>query len=66
LFILPRARRHGLARALVRACVADAQQANAAAIELATAYDNRAARRLYEILGFTMDTTYRHYTFKFD
>jgi ribosomal protein S18 acetylase RimI-like enzyme len=66
LFILPRARRNGLARALISACVAEAQQADAAAIELATAHDNHAARRLYETQGFVLDTTYHHYTYKFD
>jgi GNAT superfamily N-acetyltransferase len=58
LFVRPRARRGGVARALIRACVANARRAGAASIELKTADDNDPARRLYEIEGFERDTRF--------
>ncbi|HEY5046031.1 MAG TPA: GNAT family N-acetyltransferase [Solirubrobacteraceae bacterium] len=56
LFVRPRARRVGVARALIRACLADARRAGAVSIELRTAHDNDPARHLYEIEGFEEDT----------
>jgi GNAT superfamily N-acetyltransferase len=58
LFVCPRARRGGVARALIRACVANARRAGAVSIELKTAHDNDPARRLYENEGFEKETKF--------
>ncbi len=49
---LPQARRAGLARALLRAVLAEVSAAGAAAIFLEVAEDNHAAQCLYRELGF--------------
>lgn len=61
LFVLPRARRAGVARALIGACVAEAKRAGVVAIELKSARDNHAARQLYETEGFERETTFECY-----
>jgi ribosomal protein S18 acetylase RimI-like enzyme len=58
LFVRSRARRVGVARALIRACLAEARQAGAVSIELKTAHDNDPARHLYEIEGFEKETKF--------
>lgn len=65
LFVWPRARRAGVARALILACLAGARQAGAVSIELKTAHDNDAARHLYEIEGFAQDTKFVCYQSQF-
>lgn len=58
LYVRSQARGVGVARALIRACLADARQAGAVAIELKTAHDNDPARHLYETEGFEKDTQF--------
>jgi ribosomal protein S18 acetylase RimI-like enzyme len=55
LFVVPEARRHGVARQLMEAAVAAARAAGAVALSLQTARSNLAAQRLYESLGWQRD-----------
>ena len=55
LFVAPEARRHGAARLLMEAARRHGVRTGAVRIELATAKTNRAARALYESLGFECD-----------
>lgn len=52
LFVVPGARRHGVARQLMEAAVDEARTEGAAALSLQTARTNHAAQRLYESLGW--------------
>ena len=52
LYVRPSVRRRGIGRALVRACTAEWQLRQGDSIMLEVAADNRAARSLYESLGF--------------
>lgn len=52
LFVLPEARRRGVARALIRHALRWAQRRGAGGAELGMAAGNRRARRLYESFGF--------------
>jgi ribosomal protein S18 acetylase RimI-like enzyme len=61
LFVSPRARRLGVGRALVCACIGEAQRAGVNSIELQTARDNHAAQSLYELEGFEQETTFVSY-----
>lgn len=61
LFVSPAARKHGVARALLRAAESHARATGACGLELATAHTNTPAQRLYESLGWQLDTTFRHY-----
>ena len=61
LFVSPAARKHGVARALLRAAESHARTTGACGLELATAHTNTPAQRLYESLGWQLDTTFRHY-----
>lgn len=61
LYVAPSHRRAGIARALLRAVVAAASSAGAAAVTLETAHDNVEAQPLYESEGFTHDRVYRTY-----
>lgn len=54
LFVLPVARRHGVARALIRYALRWAQRRGAGGAELGMAAVNRRARRLYEPFGFRL------------
>ncbi len=53
LYVAPDRRGEGLGRALLEAAMETARNAGAVWIELATADDDVAARRLYESVGFT-------------
>jgi ribosomal protein S18 acetylase RimI-like enzyme len=53
LYVVPDRRRHGLGRALMEGAMVVARDAGADRIELGTSEDDRAARALYENLGFT-------------
>jgi ribosomal protein S18 acetylase RimI-like enzyme len=55
LYVAPDARRHGVARLLLAAAHRHGIRTGAVRIELATAKTNRAARGLYEALGYEAD-----------
>ncbi|MCF7749830.1 GNAT family N-acetyltransferase [Bacillus subtilis subsp. subtilis] len=55
LFVAERARRQGIARALMIAAVDQARRRGAGRVELQTARDNLAAQALYEGLGWQRD-----------
>jgi ribosomal protein S18 acetylase RimI-like enzyme len=61
LFVVPEARRLGVARALADAARDHAVESGACGIELATAHSNVQAQRLYESLGYRVDDEFRHY-----
>lgn len=61
LYVAPDVRRSGVARSLVRAMVAAARAAGAAAVSLETAHTNTTAQPLYESEGFVHDLVYRSY-----
>lgn len=62
LFVEPAARRHGVARALLRAACAYAQGCGAARVELATARTNAPAQALYESEGWVRDEVFYRYS----
>lgn len=66
LFVSDKARGHGVARALLHAAEQHARATGACGLELATAHTNRRAQRLYESLGWQLDTTFRHYELIFE
>jgi len=55
LYVAPEARRHGAARLLMEAARRHGIRTGALRIELATAKTNRAARALYDALGYEAD-----------
>lgn len=61
LYVEPGRRRGGAGRALVQAAAAMARQAGAVGLSLATGVENRAARNLYEQLGWTRETRFLEY-----
>jgi len=61
LFVAPAARRHGVARGLMEAAVAEARAEGAVALSLQTARDNHAAQRLYASLGWRRDDEFVEY-----
>jgi len=61
LFVIPEARRHGTARALLDAVHAAAREAGACEVVLSTAHDNRGAQALYEGAGYRRDEVFRTY-----
>ncbi len=61
LFVSPDGRGRGVAAALMESAREFGASSGAARLELATAHTNIAAQRLYEGLGWTLDTEYRHY-----
>ena len=63
LLVLPQARRHGVARALLQAAQAQARAAGVARITLQTAHDNLQAQALYTQLGFVRDAVFYNYDF---
>lgn len=64
LYVLPEARRQGVARALIEAAADFGRQTGASRLELETDHDNRSAQALYRHLGWTTyDGTQR---FRFD
>jgi ribosomal protein S18 acetylase RimI-like enzyme len=56
------ARRGGIGRALMQACVEQARRAGAVRVELATAITNDAAQALYEALGWVRDSEFYRYS----
>lgn len=61
LFVAERARRQGIARALMIEAVAEARRRGAGRLELQTARDNLAAQALYEGLGWQRDDDFLIY-----
>jgi len=61
LFVAPDARRHGVAKALMRASADHARALGAVRLSLATALDNAAAQALYESLGWQRDRQFCEY-----
>ena len=58
LYVLERARRQGVARALMNAASEWAREQGAARLDLETAQDNRAGQALYRSLGYTLDEVF--------
>ena len=61
LFVLPEARRNGVASALLDAAKAHAVATGAKSLELSTAHDNP-AQKLYESHGYVRDTVFYYYS----
>ncbi len=61
LFVVPLARRRGVATRLMKAAVETARAAGVARLELATAIANVPAQRLYESLGWERDKEFYVY-----
>jgi GNAT superfamily N-acetyltransferase len=61
LFVAPRQRRRGAARALLKAAKEFAQTTDAARLMLATEVTNRPAQALYESMGWTRNEGFHHY-----
>ena len=62
LFVLPAARKHGVATALMTAASDFARKAGAARLDLETAHTNQSAQSLYLKLGYQADTTFQKYS----
>lgn len=61
LFVAPSARGRGVARALMESVRRHAERTNAVRVELTTRFDNVAARRLYERVGYERDREFMTY-----
>ncbi len=61
LYVIPEARRSGVARALMLTAEAFARETGAKRLTLSTAHTNAQAQALYESLGYQQDMDYRHY-----
>lgn len=61
LFVAPEARRQGVGRALIDACLSLARSTSATSVSLDTARDNQAAQALYEHTGFERDEVFVAY-----
>ncbi len=66
LFVHERARRLGVARALMQHAIAFAREDGALRLTLETAEDNLPARKLYGSLGMTLGTTFVKYALTMD
>jgi ribosomal protein S18 acetylase RimI-like enzyme len=66
LFVAPPARGHGVARALMQAAQAYAEQTGAVRLELATARTNVQAQALYESLGWVRDSEFYRYNLEIE
>lgn len=62
LFVAPSARGLGAARALMLRAEDEARLQGKARLDLTTAHTNLPAQKLYESLGWELDTVYRAYT----
>ena len=62
LFVLPTARKHGVATALMNAAADFARKDGAARLDLETAHTNQTAKSLYLKLGYEADTTFQKYS----
>jgi len=61
LYVVPEARRRGVARMLMDQARDHAVETGACGLELATANGNAQAQKLYESLGYELDREFRHY-----
>lgn len=61
LFVKPGARHHGIGHALLERAKQQAIQSDASGMFLETAHTNRAARRVYEDAGWTLESHFRKY-----
>ncbi len=61
LFVVPDARRDGVARALLERARAHAVETGAKGLMLSTAANNKSAQRLYEGLGWARDEAFYNY-----
>ncbi len=61
LFVLPEARRHGIAKNLLVYCAEFAKATQARGLTLKTGIDNTAAQALYESLGWKSNTAFGSY-----
>jgi len=61
LFVTPEKRRFGVAAALLHAATAHARAMGMAGMSLSTANDNLPAQRLYESMGWQLDSGFREY-----
>jgi len=64
LFVAEGARRQGIGTALLGAAADFARDQGAARLALSTAFDNLAARSVYEAHGWTRDEVFYNYTFR--
>ncbi|RDJ00036.1 GNAT family N-acetyltransferase [Dyella solisilvae] len=62
LFVAPKARRQGVAAALMHEAADHVRALGAVRMALTTAHTNEAAQRLYESLGWRRDEQFREYT----
>ena len=62
LFVLPAARNHGVATALMTAAADFAREDGAARLDLETAHTNQSAKSLYLKLGYEAETTFQKYS----
>jgi GNAT superfamily N-acetyltransferase len=64
LYVVPEARKQGVAKALMEAARRLAVETGADSIALETAMDNHSARRLYEQLGYVRDVEFYRYALR--
>jgi GNAT superfamily N-acetyltransferase len=62
LFVIPEARKQGVARALLQAAESVTEESGAIRLTLATEHTNVTAQALYEKSGWEKDETFFHYT----
>jgi ribosomal protein S18 acetylase RimI-like enzyme len=62
LFVAERARRAGVAAALMNAAAEAARRVGVSSISLSTAHGNLSAQRLYVTLGYVLDEEFRTYS----
>ncbi len=62
LYVVPEARRSGVARGLLDAAARHARALGALSMSLSTAHSNLQAQRLYESLGWQPETEFREYS----
>lgn len=61
LYVMPFARRHGVATALLERALQHAEETDAKELQLSTATGNVSAQKLYEQLGYVRDEDFFHY-----
>lgn len=61
LYVMPYARRQGVAEALIERALQHAEDTDSKELQLSTTTDNIAAQKLYEKLGFVRDEDFHHY-----
>ncbi|WP_266169570.1 GNAT family N-acetyltransferase [Dyella subtropica] len=61
MFVVPEARRLGVAAALLEAAAEHGHAMGVSGLSLSTAHDNLAAQRLYESMGWVLEEEFREY-----